>query len=61
VLSIYQVKIAIRYRFSSMERSVIDCLPGCEDGPGGETEPVTVEDHMLPKFAETYGANDKEP
>jgi isopenicillin N synthase-like dioxygenase len=22
---------------------VIDCLLGCEDGPGGETEPVTVE------------------
>jgi len=52
-------RYSVPFFFDGALDSVIDCLPGCEDGPGGESEPVTVEGHMLRKFAETYGGDDK--
>jgi hypothetical protein len=52
-------RYSVPFFFDGALDSVIDCLPGCENGPGGESESVTVEGHMLRKFAETYGGDGK--
>lgn len=48
-------RYSVPFFFDGALESVIDCLPGYENGPGERSEPVTVEGHMLRKFAETYG------
>ena len=53
-------RYSVPFFFDGNLDSVIDCLPGCENGPGGKSEPVTVKGHMLRKFKETYGIDDTE-
>jgi len=55
-----QDRYSVPFFFDSNLASVIDCLPGCENGPDVETEPVTVKGHMLRKVKETYGLDDTE-
>jgi isopenicillin N synthase-like dioxygenase len=48
-------RYSVPFFFDGALDGIVDCLPGCEDGPGEKSDPVTVEGHMLRKFAETYG------
>jgi len=50
-------RYSVPFFFDGALDSVIDCLPECENGPGGESKPVTVEGHMLRKFAESVAGH----
>lgn len=51
-------RYSVPFFFSGNPEYIVKCLSGCEEASGAKYPPISVEDWIAGRYADTYGAKD---